>query len=72
MFNCGKYVYSYQGRTYQRDVVIRVESEIDSKNIFDIFVRTWVPNYLSDFRQLISREQTGDTGIEQLASIDEK
>ena len=40
MFNSGKYVYAHQGRTYQRDVVTRVEFEIDSKDIFDIFVST--------------------------------
>lgn len=72
MFNVGKYVYSYLDHFYQRDVVTRVDSEIDSKGIFNLFVRTWVPNYLSVFRKSITDELSGENGISQLASIDEK
>ena len=72
MFNVGKYVYSYLGKSYQREVVTRIDYEIDNKNIFDLFVRTWIPNYLSVFRESISGELKGDNGISLLASIDEK
>ena len=38
MFNVGKYVYSYLGKSYQREVVTRIDYEIDNKNIFDLFI----------------------------------
>ena len=72
LFNSGKYVYSYHDHSYQRNVIIRTDSEIESKDIFDAFVRTWVPNYLSDFRQSINREIADNKGIARLASIEEK
>lgn len=72
LFNSGKYVYSYHNHSYQRNVVIHTDSEIESKDIFDAFVRTWVPNYLSDFRQSINGENADNKGIARLASIEEK
>lgn len=72
LFNSGKYVYSYHDHSYQRNVVIRTDPEIESKDIFDTFVRTWVPNYLSDFRQSINGEIADNKGIARLASIEEK
>lgn len=71
LFNSGKYVYSYHNHSYQRNVVIHTDSEIESKDIFDAFVRTWVPNYLSDFRQSINGENADNKGIARLASIEE-
>lgn len=71
-FNSDKYVYSYHDRYYQRNVVVRTDSEIENKEIFNAFVRTWVPKYLTDFRQSIRRKISGNKGIERLASIEEK
>ena len=65
-------MYIRTDHSYQRNVIIRTDSEIESKDIFEAFVRTWVPNYLSDFRQSINREIADNKGIARLASIEEK
>ena len=73
LYGRSDYLFNYNNKSYSKSVIRRFDQGKDVTGLFDTFVRSWVPQYLSSFRSQMETDlKEGALGIDYLLSFDIK